>query len=94
MNTLTNTFLNLIQGLQTNTTTTQVFAPTHMGSELPQTRMSLSVYELQTISNALIAYARNLEKKEEQGMAKDARNLEKKIFQQFLALDTEENEII
>ncbi|HAI77292.1 MAG TPA: hypothetical protein DCM08_13735 [Microscillaceae bacterium] len=54
-----------------------------------QAKLAISIYEMQTISNALIAYAKLLANKEEKARARDVRNLEKKVFEQLLAIDVE-----
>lgn len=70
-------------------TTTQT-SPSNWQANALHTKMAITIYEMQTISNALVAYAKLLNKKNENSKAQDARKLEKRIFDQLLTLDTEQ----
>jgi len=74
---------------QHSVTTTQT-PPSNWQTNALHTKMAITIYEMQTISNALIAYAKLLNKKNENSKAQDARKLEKRIFDQLLTLDTEQ----
>jgi len=50
-------------------------------------RVTVSLYEMQTISNALFAYAKMLEQKHEEQKAKETRGLEKRIFEYLRITD-------
>lgn len=73
----------------TEATPTVSFATTPYKQQPLQAKLAISIYEMQTISNALIAYAKLLANKEEKARARDVRNLEKKVFEQLLAIDVE-----